>query len=173
MCCTKLSCLLLVVAQKSSRSITSFSVLTRPSAPVIIVLLFLPKGGLASTTSKRSPGSEASASATTMGTDLSLPMPCSIMFIAARRAVLCTSSQPRRACSFRCFFCSRVRLGLCSATWLCAANRKPPVPQAGSQMVSPGLGAMQSTMAWISGRGVKYWPAPLLVSCAFFSSRPS
>jgi hypothetical protein len=42
------------------------------------------------------------------------------------------------------------------------------VPQAGSQMVSPGLGAMQSTMAWISGRGVKYWPAPLLVSCAFF-----
>jgi hypothetical protein len=31
----------------------------------------------------------------------------------ARRA--CTSSQPRKGFSFRCFFCSRVRLGLCSA----------------------------------------------------------
>ena len=30
-----------------------------------------------------------------------------------------------------------------------------------------------STMAWINGRGVKYWPAPDLVSWAFFSSRPS
>ena len=39
-------------------------------------------------------------------------------------------------------------------------------------MRSPGCGAMQSTMAWMSARGVKYWPAPLLVSCAFFSSRP-
>ena len=35
------------------------------------------------------------------------------------------------------------------------------------------LGRMTSTIAWISGRGVKYWPAPLLVSSAFFSSRPS
>ena len=30
-----------------------------------------------------------------------------------------------------------------------------------------------SNWAWISGRGVKYWPAPDFVSCAFFSSRPS
>jgi len=36
-----------------------------------------------------------------------------------------------------------------------------------------GAGAMQSTIDWISARGVKYWPAPLLVSCALFSSKPS
>jgi hypothetical protein len=29
-----------------------------------------------------------------------------------------------------------------------------------------------TTMAWIIARGVKYWPAPLLVSSAFFCSRP-
>ena len=92
MCCTKLSCLLLVVAQKSSRSMVSFSVLVRPSSPTITVLLFLPNGGLASTTSKRSPGSAASASPTTTGTDFSEPMPCSIRFIAHTRAVACTSS---------------------------------------------------------------------------------
>lgn len=27
---------------------------------------------------------------------------------------------------------------------------------------SPGFGAMKSTMAWISGARVKYWPAPRL-----------
>lgn len=45
------------------------------------------------------------------------------------------------------------------------------LPEAGypSHTVSPGLGAMQSTIAWINARGVKYWPAPLLVSCAFDS----
>ena len=60
-----------------------------------MVLLFLPKGGLVSTTSKRSPGSAASASATSTGTLFSEPMPCSIRFMAHSRAVACTSSQPR------------------------------------------------------------------------------
>ena len=46
------------------------------------------------------------------------------------------------------------------------------MPQAGSQMRVAGRGAHDSTMAWISGRGVKYWPAPLLVSSAFFSEQP-
>ena len=32
------------------------------------------------------------------------------------------------------------------------------MPQAGSQMVVSGPGRITSTMAWISGRGVKYWP---------------
>ena len=47
------------------------------------------------------------------------------------------------------------------------------MPHAGSQMVWPGAGCITSTMAWISGRGVKYWPAPDLMSWAFFSSSPS
>ena len=60
-CCTKFNCLLDVVAQKSSRSMMSFLVEVLPSSPTIIVLDFLPIGGLASTASNRSPGSAASA----------------------------------------------------------------------------------------------------------------
>ena len=61
MCCTKFNCLLDVVAQKSSRSMMSFLVEVLPSSPTIIVLDFLPNGGLASTASNRLPGSAASA----------------------------------------------------------------------------------------------------------------
>ena len=35
-----------------------------------------------------------------------------------------------------------------------------------------GSGRTHSTMARISARGVKYWPAPDLVSSAFLSSSP-
>jgi hypothetical protein len=47
------------------------------------------------------------------------------------------------------------------------------VPHAGSAMISPGIGRTQSTSASIRDLGVKYCPAPLLVSWAFRSSRPS
>jgi len=63
------------------------STAARPFSPTIIALLFLPNGGLASTTPKRWPGSAASASATAMGTCLSEPMPCSSRFIAHTCAV--------------------------------------------------------------------------------------
>ena len=39
--------------------------------------------------------------------------------------------------------------------------------------LASACGRTQSTMAWISGRGVKYWPAPPFTSSAFFSSSPS
>ena len=55
----------------------------------------------------------------------------------------------------------------------CAASRKPPVPQAGSTTVSAGPGWMQSTIAEISARGVKYWPAPDLMSSAPLASSSS
>src|SRR4029434_2614220 len=93
-------CLLEVVAQKSSRSIISVSRATLPSSATIVVLLFLPKGGFVITISYRSPESPAKESATTSGSS-SPPMPCSIMFIAHKRAVLWTSSQPRKADFFR------------------------------------------------------------------------
>ena len=54
-----------------------------------------------------------------------------------------------------------------------ATMRKPPVPAAGSWITSPGCGFTQATIASISGRGVKYCPAPLFCSVAFFSSSPS
>ena len=79
-----------MVAQKSSRSMMSLSLEALPSSPTIIVLDFLPNGGLASTTSKRSPGSAASASARlARARSSSEPMPCSSRFIAhsARGAV--------------------------------------------------------------------------------------
>jgi hypothetical protein len=56
---------------------------------------------------------------------------------------------------------------------MCAANRKPPVPRAGSTTLSPGSGRTQSTMASMSDRGVKYCPAPDLMSSAPFASSSS
>ena len=47
------------------------------------------------------------------------------------------------------------------------------MPQAGSQIVIFGSGRITSTIAAISGRGVKYCPAPPFTSAAFFSSKPS
>jgi len=38
---------------------------------------------------------------------------------------------------------------------------------------SPAAGCTQSTMAWMSARGVKYCPAPPFTSWAFLSSKPS
>src|SRR3990172_10274646 len=57
-CWMKLSCLLDVVAQKSSRSMISVSRDTLPFSATMVVLLFLPKGGLVRTISNRSPGSD-------------------------------------------------------------------------------------------------------------------
>ncbi len=57
--------------------------------------------------------------------------------------------------------------------WSNAARKNPPVPHAGSQIRMSGPGCITSTMAEINARGVKYWPAPDLVSAAFFSSSPS
>ena len=37
----------------------------------------------------------------------------------------------------------------------------------------PAAGAITSTIAAMSGRGVKYWPAPPFTSSAFFCSKPS
>jgi allantoicase len=49
MCWTKLSCLLLVEAQKSSRLMTSDSFEVSPASLTMVTLLFLPNGGLART----------------------------------------------------------------------------------------------------------------------------
>ena len=47
------------------------------------------------------------------------------------------------------------------------------MPAAGSCTISPACGFIRRTMQSISGRGVKYCPAPDFFSAAFFSSRPS
>jgi hypothetical protein len=54
-----------------------------------------------------------------------------------------------------------------------AARRKPPVPHAGSEICIIGLGRITSTLARMTGRGVKYCPAPPLTSSAFLARSPS
>jgi hypothetical protein len=46
------------------------------------------------------------------------------------------------------------------------------VPQQGSPIVFRSYGLRHWTMTLISGLGVKYWPAPLFVSSAFFLQDP-
>lgn len=75
-CCRKFSCLLDVVTQKSDRIYVCVSLDVCPSLSTIVILLFLPKGGLVKTISYRSPGPEAKLSKPpSMGLS-SLPMPC-------------------------------------------------------------------------------------------------
>ena len=76
--------------------------------------------------------------------------------MAQRRVTLSTISTPRRASRDRWRFWSRLRLGLWRRMYSWAASRKPPVPHAGSQIVSPGAGRITSTMARISVRRVRY-----------------
>ena len=46
------------------------------------------------------------------------------------------------------------------------------MPQAGSQIVSPGFGPhARRPSPGSAARGVKYWPAPALMSSAFFSQQ--
>ena len=91
--------------------------------------------------------------------------------MAQSRAVASTISQPRSASFRRNLFSSGSRLPdfICSY----AARRKPPVPAAGSHTRMDAVGRITSTIARMSGRGVKYWPAPVLTSSAFLASSPS
>ncbi len=54
-----------------------------------------------------------------------------------------------------------------------AAIKNPAVPAAGSCTSSPACGFTRWTIESISGRGVKYCPAPDFTSLAFFSRSPS
>jgi hypothetical protein len=78
------------------------------------------------------------------------------------RRLVQSRSAPRRA---RCFCWVRVRLWLpLTHSW--AGGRNPAVPQAGSAIISPGAGRITETIASMIDLGVKYCPAPDLVSSA-------
>src|SRR5262245_37489317 len=103
-CCTKFSCLLLVDAQKSSRTTVSVSRSCSPSSLTTSTLDFLPNGGLVSTRSKRVPGSPRRLSSVLTGGSASSlvgPIPCKKRFIAHRRVTLSTISTPRNASNLR------------------------------------------------------------------------
>ena len=130
----------------------------------------VPKGGLARITSTKVSGSFSKLSSHAIGLR-SVPMPCKYRFIEAKVTTNGVLSTP---CNALLFKKSRLSLSCdCCFIQSYAANRNPPVPQAGSHTVSPILGLIQSTIAWIRGRGVKYCPAPLFLSCPFFSKIPS
>jgi hypothetical protein len=96
MCWTKLSCLLLVEAQKSSRTMVKVTRSCSPSSVMISTLDFFPHGGLVSTRSKRSPGLAARLSAVRIGGSLSSlvgPMLCRRRFIAQSRGKIDTDAR--------------------------------------------------------------------------------
>src|ERR1022692_4689499 len=89
----EIGCLLLVLAQKSSRLMMSDSLDDSPASLTMVTLLFLPNGGLARTISY-SPCFPASASFVTTGKSDSdsPPIPCNNKFIAQSRVTLSTNS---------------------------------------------------------------------------------
>ena len=172
-CWTKLSCLFDVDAQKSSRTTTSDSRSASPSSFTYAIDDFLPNGGFVSTMSNRSPGSalqrvvDRDRAVGVLGAD------------AVQEEV--HGAEPRRGVDDlpaaqrlerRCLFWSGS-----SIAWLrdVVVRGEEEAAGAAGRVADPHprLGCITSTIAWISGRGVKYWPAPVLMSSAFFSSSPS
>ena len=79
----------------------------------------------------------------------------------SRCAASCCRSRSRgTCCSWKCSrsFGSRSTSGWCSRRYSPAATRKPQVPQAGSQMMSVGVGSVSSTISGMMWRGVRNWP---------------
>ena len=76
------------------------------------------------------------------------------------RSMVLSKSKPWNAWPWKCAlsFGSRWISVWWSRRYSPAATRKPAVPQAGSQMMSPGTGAVSSTMSWMMWRGVRNWP---------------
>jgi hypothetical protein len=142
MCCTKLSCLLLVVAQKSSRSMVSFSVLTPCRLhPRWWCCSSCRRAGWPAPRRSARRGRPPAHRPPRRAPTFPEPMPCSIRFIAHSRAVACTSSQPREGARPSGAFLLAGQVGVVLPSGSRGRQQKPPVPQAGSQMVSPGWGA--------------------------------
>ena len=76
--------------------------------------------------------------------------------MAASRAVPSTSSTPCTNPSLKWSRSSGVSSSAWREAYSWATRRNPPVPAAGSITVSWAVGCRASTIAWISGRGVKY-----------------
>ena len=86
--------------------------------------------------------------------------PCSSMFMLPMRSMVASKSKPWKARVWKCSrgFAARSISGWRSRRYSPAATRKPPVPQAGSQMTSLGPGAVISTISRMMWRGVRNWP---------------
>ncbi len=147
----------------------------------MVTLLFLPNGGLASTISY-SPCFPASASLVTTGRPVD-----SALVAAPDSAPDAVQQQVHRAeprdAVHQLDAEERAALEplLLRPVQLDNAWRGNHAPRAGNhpcrtpdrKSVWPGCGATTSTIAAMSGRGVKYWPAPPFTSSAFFCSNPS
>ena len=148
---------------------------SRPSAPTIVSDDLRPNGGLDSTTEHRAPGSAIRASLTSMSDSPSgVPMPCSSRFIAASRAVPSTSSYPVDEAVAQVVALGRGQVSARAGRVL-VRDEQEAAGAAGrvdDRVVGVGL-RCTSTIAWISARGVKYCPAPDLMSSAPLASSSS
>ena len=79
------------------------------------------------------------------------------MFIDPIRSIVLSKSKPLNIDSWNCFDSAESvnAPGWLSRMYSPAATRKPQVPQAGSQIVSVGVGSVISTMSWMMWRGVR------------------
>ena len=82
------------------------------------------------------------------------------MFIEPMRSMVPSKSKPWNMPEAKCARASASwnSFGWFSRRCSAALNRKPQVPQAGSQMTSFGVGAVISTMRSMMWRGVRNWP---------------
>ena len=86
-------------------------------------------------------------------------MECSIRFIAEMRSMVRSVSKPLKAPPLKCSHCSLVMVSSYLLRMYSAAlTKKPAVPQAGSQMLSSGVGASSCTIISRMCLGVRNWP---------------
>ena len=93
--------------------------------------------------------------------------------MAQSRAVLSTISQPVNAPDAEVPLLVGVEMRVVAEDVVVGGEEEPAGAAGRIADRLVGRGSITSTMAEMSARGVKYWPAPDLVSAAFFSSRPS
>ena len=149
---------------------------SRPSAPIIVTDDLRPNGGLASTTEQRSPGSAMSASLTSIERVAVRLCRCRAAAGSSRPAGRCRRPARCRGRSRRAG--GRARSGSRSlgvARGVGVSGEQEAARAAGrvDDGVAAAVGWMQSTIAAIRARGVKYCPAPDLMSSAPLASSSS
>jgi len=185
-CWRKLSCLFAVVAQNSSRSYSCFSVVIFPSSPTMVYPPFaegrigedhveLPATGLGEGVGAvdRSSGILPLILSRTEAGSLSyFANPVQIHVHRTKTDHARNDVRPPKRLCLQVLPGGLVQLVVLHDV-VVGGEEEAAVPQAGSPISWPGCGRITSTMARMSGRGVKYCPAPLSEELAVFSRRPS
>ena len=155
MCCTKLSCLLLVEVQKSAED----------DLVVLLGVAFLVDEEQALFLAERRIGEDhrvlalpRRGEAVVPGVDdhLSPPMPCRYTFIAHMRPTFGDSSMPSTSCSCSARLITIELLLESIEDVLIGVAQEPAGPRRRIADAVPGVGCITSHIVWMTGRGVKY-----------------